>query len=227
MEPTSVFKRLVFMRNVKWFSFLCIIFLSITGCSSPFFSNMITRSGDVLFKDDFSDPSSGWTRLLDLKGFMDYYSSGFRFWVNTPGYNYWSTPGLAFDDVRIDVDAARIGGPEENRFGMICRYQDAGNYYFFVISSDGYFGLGKVVAGVTSLLGQDMMTFSPSIVPGIAPNHLQAQCQGDTLTFYINGQPAAIAIDSEFSKGDVGLLAGAFEEPGVDILFDNFVVVKP
>jgi hypothetical protein len=215
------------MKIKRWLSALLVLSLSMVACSSPVIANLITRSGDVLYKDDFSDPTSGWTRLLDLKGFMDYYSSGFRIWVNTPGYNYWSTPGLQFDNVRIDVDAARIGGPDENRFGVICRYQDVNNYYFFVISSDGYFGIGKVVNGVTSLLGQEMMIYNSSILPGISPNHLQVQCLGDTLTFFINGQPAGIAVDSDFSSGDVGLLAGAFDTAGVDILFDNFVVVKP
>jgi hypothetical protein len=215
------------MKIKKWLFIFSVIILPMLACSSPLISNLFTRSGDVLYKDDFSDPTGGWTRLLDPKGFMDYYSSGFRIWVNTPGYNYWSTPGLEFNDVRIDVDAARIGGPEENRFGVICRYRDVSNYYFFVISSDGYFGIGKVVNGVTSLLGQEMMIYSPSIATGIAPNHLQAQCLGDTMTFFINGQPAGIAVDSDFLDGDVGLLAGAFDAPGVDVLFDNFIVVKP
>jgi hypothetical protein len=197
------------------------------ACSAPTLANWIARSGDVLFKDDFTDPTSGWTRVLDSKGFMDYYSSGFRIWVNTPGYNYWSVPGLQFTDVVINVDAARIGGPEENRFGVICRHRDINNYYFFVISSDGYFGIGKVVNGLTSLLGQQTMVYSPFIMPGLSPNHMQAQCDGKTLTFFINGQPAGMAIDSDLANGDVGLLAGAFAKIGVDILFDNFVVTKP
>jgi hypothetical protein len=215
------------MKIKRWLIIIFGMFLAVTACSSPLVSNLITRSGDILYKDDFSDLASGWTRSLDSKGFMDYYSTGFRIWVNTPDYNYWSTPGLKFDNVRIDVDAARIGGPEENRYGVICRYQDVNNYYFFVVSSDGYFGIGKVMGGVTSLLGQEMMIYNANIVPGIAPNHLQAECLDDTLTLFINGQPAGIATDPDFSSGDVGLLAGAFDTAGVDIFFDNFVVAKP
>jgi len=226
-ENLNVSDKIIFMKNKKLWFVLIVFTLSILACSSPIIANLITRSGDVLYKDDFSDPNSGWIRLLDQKGFMDYYSSGFRIWVNTPGYNYWSTPGHQFNDMRIDVDAARIGGPDENRFGVICRYKDVYNYYFFVISSDGYLGIGKVVNGLTSLLGQDMMIYSPSILPGLSPNHLQAICEGETLTLFINGQPAGMAIDSDLSSGDVGLLAGAFTQTGVDILFDSFVVTKP
>ncbi|MFH2038401.1 MAG: hypothetical protein ABIJ65_03095 [Chloroflexota bacterium] len=215
------------MKNKKLLSIFLLVIIPMLACSSPLITNLTAHSGDILFADDFSDATSGWTRLLDEKGFMDYYSSGYRIWVNTPGYNYWSTPGLNFQDVRIDVDAARFGGPDENRFGVICRYQDADNYYFFIISSDGYMGIGKVAGGVTRLLGQEMMIFNPSILSGVAPNHLQAQCQGDTLTFLVNGLPAGIAIDPDFKSGDIGLIAGAFDAAGVDVLFDNFVVIKP
>lgn len=215
------------MKNKIKILVLVILMTSILACSSPALANLFTRSGEILFQDDFSNVESGWIRVLDIKGFMDYYSSGFRIWVNSPGYNYWSTPGLQLNDVIINVDAARIGGPEENRYGVICRYKDVNNYYFFVISSDGYFGIGKVYNGLTSLFGQEMMIYNASILSGLSPNHLQAECNKDTLTFYINGQPAGMAIDGDLTSGDVGILAGAFVTPGVDILFDNFIVTKP
>jgi hypothetical protein len=58
-------------------------------------------------------------------------------------------------------------------------------------------------------------------------NHLRADCIGDKLTFYINFTEVASAADSDLPNGDVGVLAGAFAEPGVDVLFDNFVVIQP
>jgi hypothetical protein len=33
--------------------------------------------------------------------------------------------------------------------------------------------------------------------------------------------------DADLDFGDVGLVVGNFSEPGVDILFDDFIVVKP
>jgi hypothetical protein len=33
--------------------------------------------------------------------------------------------------------------------------------------------------------------------------------------------------DSNFSSGDVGLMAGTFDTGGAQIAFDNFVVSKP
>jgi hypothetical protein len=60
-----------------------------------------------------------------------------------------------------------------------------------------------------------------------AVNHLRADCIGDTLTFYINYNQVASVQDTDFPNGDVGLLAGAFSQPGVDVLFDHFMVMQP
>jgi hypothetical protein len=58
-------------------------------------------------------------------------------------------------------------------------------------------------------------------------NHLRADCVGNTLTFYINFTQVAVALDADLLAGDVGVLAGAFSAPGVDVLFDNFLVLQP
>jgi hypothetical protein len=58
-------------------------------------------------------------------------------------------------------------------------------------------------------------------------NHLRADCIGNTLTFYINYTEVASATDTDLPSGDVGVLAGAFSEPGVDVLFDHFMVFQP
>ncbi|MEN6483176.1 MAG: hypothetical protein ABFD29_13525 [Anaerolineaceae bacterium] len=58
-------------------------------------------------------------------------------------------------------------------------------------------------------------------------NYLRADCNQSDLTFYINGTKVLEGHDSSFTSGDVGLIAGTYEETGVDIFFDNFIVYKP
>jgi hypothetical protein len=156
---------------------------------------------------------------------MDYDGGGYRFLVSNPGYNLWTTPEKNFGDVRVEADVFRLTGPAENRMGLICRYQN-GDYYFFIISNDGYYAVGKYIGGQTLLLGQTEMQPSEFIQQD-AVNHLRADCIGDTLTLYVNYNQVASVQDSDFANGDVGLLAGAFSEPGVDVLFDHFVVLQP
>jgi len=184
-------------------------------------------SGSVLFQDDFSDPSSGWDRVNVDDGVTDYADGAYRIYVNTSDSDVWANPGLKFDDVYVEVDATKIGGSDDNDYGVVCRYQDGDNFYFFVISSDGYYGVGKVLQGEQQLIGMDSMPPSEVIKKGNVTNHLRAGCVGSKLSLTINDQLLGEYDDTDFTAGDVGLVAGSFSEAGVDIHFDNFVVTKP
>ncbi len=184
------------------------------------------QPGETLFFDDFSNPLSGWGRFTSAEGTMDYDGGGYRFLVNGLQTHFWSTPGKSFSDVRLEVDVAKVGGPDENRIGLLCRFVE-NDYYFFLLSSDGYYAIGKFVHGSVIQLGQNEMQYSDSVHKGLAVNHLRADCIGNTLTFYVNGQPVAQAQDADLTQGEVGLLAGTFSQPGVDVIFDNFAVIQP
>ncbi len=183
------------------------------------------KSGEVLYKDEFEDNKTGWARVANDNGIMDYDGGGYRILVRQPKFNFWSVPKKNFTDVRVEADVIRLNGPDENRMGVICRYQ-SGNYYFFVISNDGYYTIGKFIGGMTLLLGQEEMQASETIQQGTM-NHLRADCIGNTLTFYVNYKKVASVTDKDFPSGDVGVLAGTFSQPGVDVLFDRFVVLQP
>ena len=183
------------------------------------------RSGDVLYQEAFEDNTSGWHRVANDNGIMDYDQGGYRILVRQPMLNVWSTAERNFGDVRIEVDVIRLHGPDENRMGLLCRYQ-GGDYYFFIITNDGYYAIGKFLGGITLLLGQTEMQPSEVIQKG-SMNHLRADCVGDRLTFYVNFTEIASATDADLPAGDVGLLAGSFSEAGVEVMFDQFVVIQP
>lgn len=210
------------MRAKSLFLWLVVLFF-LTACQPE----PEVLPGDVLFEDDFSTREYQWTRLNNEKGAMGYDAGGFRFFIEGEGVNYWATPGLKFNDVRVEVDLALYAGPVENRMGVICRYLNDQNFYFFVISADGYYAVGKVFQGEQSLLAQESMRYSSTINQGIAINHLRADCQGSTLRFYVNDAPVAILEDFDLTEGDIGLLAGTFEQGGLDLLFDNFLALQP
>lgn len=211
-----------------YYGLIPFIALIIFACGLPAIPASVSAvpSGTTLFKDDFSSPASGWDHTKYTQGIMDYDGGGYRILVNTLQANFWSTPHKDFSDVRVEVDAGKLAGPDENRIGLICR-SDGKAYYFFIISSDGYYGLGIFMNGQAALLGQSEMQASLKINTGMAINHLRADCNGDDLTFYVNGTKLADIHDPTLQHGDVGLLAGSFNQPGVDIVFDNFVVIKP
>ncbi|HET6595375.1 MAG TPA: hypothetical protein VFG81_07115 [Anaerolineales bacterium] len=210
---------------MKFFYYL-LSFLLLSACTSiPIPAASTANPGDILYQEQFENNTTGWARIANDNGIMDYDSGGYRILVRQPKLNIWSTSEKDFGNVRVEADVIKLNGPDENRMGLICRYQ-SGDYYFFMMSNDGYYVIGKFIGGMTLLLGQSEMQASSAIQTGTM-NHLRADCIGNTLTFYINFTEVASATDTDFPSGDVGVVAGAFSEPGVDVLFDNFVVIQP
>lgn len=204
---------------------IAMLVLAALACGSDTPSEPLPAG--VLFQDDFSDTSSGWDRVDVDDGITDYVDGVYRILVNTPSTDVWANPGLDFTDTVVEVEATKVGGPDDNDFGVICRYQNESNFYFFIISSDGYYGLGKVVDGEQILIGEEELMPSDDIQLGNVTNMIKADCVGSTLALYANGAQLASVQDASFTSGDVGLMAGTFSESGTDIHFDNFVVREP
>lgn len=204
---------------------VAILGMAVMACSIGNQAEAVTN--DTIFQDDFSDSSSGWDRVNLPEGITDYADGVYRIYVNTENTDYWANPGLSFKDTIIEVEATKVGGPDDNDFGLICRHQNTENFYIFMISSDGFFGILRVIDGEQELLGMDEMEYSESINTGNAMNVIRADCIGSSLTLYVNSSQLISVEDSSLEAGDVGLLAGTFDILGTDIHFDNFVVRNP
>jgi hypothetical protein len=209
---------------------ILILGLVLSACSAAPASSLNgkkTLRPNVGFEDDFSDVASGWETWNNSNGsFVAYQNGGMRFLVKEKRFDYWSRPGKRFSDASLEVDAVKLTGPNDNAYGLICRYQDRSNFYASVISSDGYAGIIKVEQGNYKILTGAQLSFSPSIRRGEALNHLRMDCVGQTLALAVNGQVIVQAQDSAFVSGEVALMAGTNPDPGVDIFFDNFVVYQ-
>ncbi len=202
----------------------------LAGCSLPSLdqsANAAVQPGNILYKDDFSDPSSGWETWNEPSGSMvAYQNGGLRIYIAEKEYDFWSRPGKRVSDVRLEVDAIKLGGPDDNDFGLICRYQDRDNFYAFLASSDGYAGILKVKEGKYVIISGAQMAFSESVHQGAAQNHLRADCSGANLSLYVNEQKILAVQDQDFKSGEIGLIAGTGATPGADLYFDNFWAYK-
>jgi hypothetical protein len=205
------------------FLFVLSFALVLTACEAL---ELPAAAGDVLFQDDFSRASSGWDRARDQAYHSDYVEGAYRIEILQPQTTAWANPGLDFADIHIEVDSLKSAGPDDNAFGVLCRYQDPDNYYFFLISSDGFAGIGARRLGMNVLLTGEAMLPSDAIEIGGA-NHLRAECVGSRLALAVNGVPVAEAEASDWARGDVGLIAGSYAEAGAVIDFDNFTVIVP
>lgn len=206
---------------------LFIFLLPTLACSTTALAEALVPSGGVLYKDFFEQPNSGWGQFSGEMGESGYINGTYHILAQKPNTNVWTHPGKNFSDVRIEVSILALSGPLQNRIGTICRLVDDKNYYFFVISADGFYGIGKVKNGQTILLTGKEMLPSNAILTGNQINQLSTECSKNTLTLEINNTLVQSVKDDDFSRGDIGILAGAFEQPGPDIYFDNFIVSKP
>jgi hypothetical protein len=206
---------------------LCTSFLAglaIGGCG---WLSLDVQSGEVLFQDDFAINTSGWDRYRDDVYEADYDQGSYFIEVFSPNTMVWSLPDLSYMDVILRVQVWRAGGPDDNLFGLVCRYLDADNFIFFALSSDGFIGIGQYVEGSRTLLTDESLLPFEGIRGGDNINLLEAKCVGNDLTLSVNGQTAAQARVTSSVSGDVGLLAGTYDEAGVVIRFDNFSMLQP
>jgi hypothetical protein len=218
--------------SMKKIILLLLIFSScIISCSGKTESTLpgvqSSSSATLLFQDDFSNPDSGWDRLNNVDGIIDYVKGQYQIEVDRANYDYFATSSHSFSDVHIEVEATRNSGDVNNNFGVICRYLGKNDFYVGMISSDGFFGIFKVINGEYHLIGMDSMAKSDSIKQDSETNLIRFDCKGNTLTLYANGTQLDSRQDADLSQGDVGLLAGTNKNPGVKISFDNFKVYQP
>jgi hypothetical protein len=182
----------------------------------------------LLFFDDFSDPNSGWPseKLPDYTA--DYFNNTYRMVENTDNAQRWVyMTDFSYKNVIIDVDSIKNGGPDKNNFGVICRFLNNNEYYFGLITSDGYYGILKKTSGDWVLLGDEYLEFSDWINQGASSNHIRFDCIGNEISLYANGHLLSRQTDDEYTDGSVGMSVGTYDTPGTDILFDNFIVFQP
>jgi hypothetical protein len=188
----------------------------------------------VIFQDDFSNPESGWDTHTGADATTNYDNGQYLIAVEEPLVDVWARPGLELTGAVVEADTQYVAGPINNEYGLMCRYSRGGDgrndFYFFFISSDGYYALGKVSKDVRTVLFPEDGSFQPSEAIVTAPeavNHLSANCDGTHFSLAVNGTVVGEFDDDELERGDIGLIAGTFDEGGVRLHFDNVVVRAP
>ena len=210
-----------------------LLFL-LAGCDYLPFTDQGPDSCDspsALFEDDFSgEQNCGWVEY-NRGGAVSAIEDGvLKISTSSPGEIWWTNPGRNFEDVVIDVEAKQISGPDDNAYGIICRYQDENNFYLFLISGDGYYAIGKYIGGenrVVYLTEDGQFQQSDRINQGAATNQIQAACVGSELSLIVNGEPLVTVSDTSFVSGDIGLAVSALQQGTIVVEFDDLLVTGP
>ena len=203
---------------------------AITACNTETTEILPCNEDGALFRDDFSEGRNcGWLTYEQAGGSIVIADGLLTVSSSQPNEIRWTNPSREFEDVVVQVQAQQVGGPDDNAFGIICRYQNDQNFYLFLISGDGYYVIAKYQTGspVQYISGEGQFQYSDAINQGNALNSLEASCIGNQLTMKVNGILLTTVTDPTFVRGDIGLGASPFDPGTAVIEFDDILVTAP
>jgi hypothetical protein len=185
----------------------------------------------ILFEDEFDgERDCGWVTYSRAGATVQITDGALQISTSQPGQLWWSNPGQNFDDQIITAEARQVEGPNDNAYGLICRYQNEENFYLFLISGDGYYAIGKYQSGsaeVEYLTVDQQFQPSDAINQGNATNRIEASCIGNELSLAVNGLALVTVTDPTFVTGDIGVAASTLQ-PGTSLIeFDSIRVRLP
>lgn len=216
------------IHGILWIMILLWGGILLTGCNAaPLGTQTASANAPMLlYEDDFTDPTSGW-EVSSQGGLKDYYQGTYHIKINDPNIFSWSVIQQTYGDVSIQVEVAFTGAAEMAEMGLICRMQNNQDFYFFMLRSDGAFAVFKMYQGNEIFIGMEGYQFSDAIHTGLNTNEIGAECKGQELSLSANGTHLITVEDSSYQVGDVGVIAGAFDQTDVNVYFDNFSVMQP
>ena len=187
----------------------------------------------AVFRDDFSDPTSGWEVFDDGSQSGAYANGEYVLSVNggfeVTGDLITPTQDLSqLADVRVEVTSRLVTAPKAVA-GVTCRAQSPNSYYYFLIQGDGSYYIGEAHPRQAENL--DTGT-SPAIGGGRAPNRIAAEClesqNGVTLRLIVNGVAVNTVEDrvDPLGPGSTGLRTESRNDP-MSAAFDDYVVSVP
>lgn len=178
------------------------------------------------FSETFDEPGAWGTG-------EDAYSTGvvtdgvYDFTVLENDISRWASAGKNFSDGIFEVEATPVEGPLDNGYGLLFRADsEAGDFYLFKVSADGYVWIGRYKGGAEemTIIG-DHWFESPAVLRGLdVTNVLRVQAEAGNMIFFVNGQEVGRVTDTTFASGDVGILVQTLGGGGVRVLFDNLSV---
>ena len=180
----------------------------------------------VVLSDAFDDNANGWITGTQTSVYADasfIIADGVFHWTATShqGFTWRNSPTISsVTDFHLAVDSRQISGPAEAYIGLVMRQNDNGDYYLFSVQNTGSYSFDVYDNG--QWLSLIPWTPSPAVrVDDL--NHVEALAEGESFSFYVNGEWAADYVDQTLSSGYCGLLVGmdAVGEPA-SWEFDNF-----
>ena len=180
----------------------------------------------ILYRDDFSDPESGWDSTEESTHFTGYHP---------PDYYHvevFQTDGQAlapanqsFVDFTAEVDIfVDHTGTEEGDFRYGFAFRVTGdNYYVFAISprSNEWYVFKNSAAGQEAIIAGEIEGLQGL---DLVADTLRVDAQGSSFVLHINDTVVARVIDDSYAQGDIGFFVENFDESLAHVHFDDLTI---
>ena len=224
---TNASKALVGLALLLLASLACNAVSSLTaGGATP-----VPAEQTVLLRDDFSKTDSGWGTGTDTQSSVEYDGGELRMKIFLDNYFTWSNPDSeTYQNIHMEVTVKNQGGEAQSGFGLLCNQQpeDASSYYYFAVTSNGEYVIGKSASGQDDLfLTNDDNWGTSGHIPRNAPSYrLAADCGPRALALYVNGKKIDSASDTTYTSGGVGLFLWSGDNPAGEVSYDDFLITQ-
>ena len=209
----------VAIRRSLLLFFIVAVLVLLAGCADG-------GASGLPFVETFDEPGA-WGTGEDAYSVGAVTDGVYDFLVIENDITRWASAGKNFANGIYEVEATPVEGPLDNGYGLLFRADaEAGDFYLFKVSADGYVWIGRYRDGAEEapIIG-DHWFESPAVLTGLnVTNVLRVQAEAGNMIFYVNDQEVGRVTDNTFSSGDVGVLVQTLGGGGVRVHFDNLSI---
>jgi len=204
------------VRQVQFARWLLLVGLVLTACSgtkepAP---TIILGFSPPDMQYDFTSADSTWDTFITSgsEALFRVQNGALEGAVIADRGYIWSLANRRYSDSSIRAQVRQTQGSRGNGFGLLCRTDEAGNGYYFLISSAGQYAILKATPDAVDPHPLKVWTASEWLHTGSEANELEATCVNDYLVFFANGHFLAEVRDPTYTVGEPGVVLGAVEQ---------------
>ena len=181
--------------------------------------------GEVVLFDPFNDDTNNW-EVGEFEGAIIDITGG-QMVMEVIIDNMWAYSIMLdtiYENVNLTVDVEVIAPAQDANFGLICGFQDEGNFAALEIKPDGYYSIWVFDQNRYKVLVD--WTYS-ELISTSGPYAIGAYCGLDRLALSVDDVVLVETVPPNFRIGKVGVIAGTYSDYPLTIGFDNFTVLGP
>ena len=189
-----------------------------------------TTDANVLYQDDFTNPTTGWPEDKFDNYFIGYHEPEYyHIEVTSPNSKttVFEPKKTIYDDATVELKvltvSAKTAATGDFRYGIAFR-RSGDDYYVFAVSprTKKWSVLKNSPSQQTVLLeGTDNNIHDPDTA-----DILRVDAEGSNFVFHINDEVVGQVSDADYAKGEIGFYVESFDAKNAHIHFDNLVIRK-